>query len=131
MHEETYLVPKETLNLIKEKEESGKKIIFVGTTTLRALESFFLKAKKEKAALEQLTDTWLKTNLFIHPTEKELVYKPQKGHAIITNFHQPGSSLFILICALIGRDEALNMYKEAIDKKYRFFSYGDSSLLWF
>ena len=131
MHEETYLVPKKTLELIKEKERSDKKIIFVGTTTLWALESFFLKAKKQKIDLEELTDTWLQTNLFIHPTEEEVVYKPQKGHAIITNFHQPGSSLFILICALIGKDEALKLYKEAIDKKYRFFSYGDSSFLWF
>ena len=129
MHEETYLVPKKTLELIKEKERSDKKIIFVGTTTLRALESFFLKAKEQKIDLEELTDTWLTTNLFIHPTEEDVVYKPQKGHAIITNFHQPGSSLFILICALIGKDEALKLYKEAIDKKYRFFSYGDSLLI--
>lgn len=130
MHQETYRVPKETIDLIESTKAQGKKIILVGTTSLRCLESFFLKALEEKTPPKKLADTWLQTNLFIYPDEAETLYKPQCGDALITNFHQPSSSLFILICSLIGREEALKLYGEATQKKYRFFSYGDSSLLW-
>ena len=131
MHEETYRVPKETLLKIQEKKKEGKKIILVGTTSLRCLESFLLKSQKEKIQAEELTDKWIKTSLFIHPKEGEETYTAQIGDGLITNFHQPNSSLFILISALIGRKEALCLYKEAVKERYRFFSYGDSNLLWF
>lgn len=130
MHEETYLVPKKTLEKIEGKKKNGKKIILVGTTSLRCLESFFLKAKNEKLEPKELTNKWLKTNLFVHPQSEGEIYKPQICDALITNFHQPNSSLFILICALLGKDEALKAYHEAIENRYRFYSYGDSNLLW-
>ena len=130
MHEETYRVPKETVQKIEKKKANNQKVILVGTTSLRCLESFYLKAKQEEIEPVQISDKWLSTSLFVHPQENSTLYTPQIGDALLTNFHQPGSSLFILICALIGREEALELYEEAIQKKYRFFSYGDSSLLW-
>lgn len=130
MHEEVYQVSKETLLKINKAKNEKRKIIIVGTTSLRCLESFFLKAKKENKNPEVLSNVWHKTTLFIHPTKEETRYKPQVGDALITNFHQPHSTLFILICALVGREEALMLYHEAIKQGYRFYSYGDSSLLW-
>jgi len=130
MHSETYQVPKESLAKIEKAKKEGRKIIMVGTTSLRCLESFYLKAQKESLLVDDLADKWLKTNLFIYPKKDGTLYKPQVGDALLTNFHQPCSSLFVLISALLGREEVLTMYQRALKKDYRFYSYGDSSLLW-
>ncbi len=112
MHSETFLLSEKSIEKIK----NAKKIIAVGTTTLRVLESIYQK--------EVIPDTTYSTDIFLYPG-KEI----RSIDALITNFHLPGSSLFILISALMGRKEALRVYREAIDMDYRFFSYGDAMLI--
>ena len=129
MHSENYLIPSETFEAI-EQQKDGRKIFTVGTTTLRALESFSQYSKKNKIDPKLLCNQWLETNLFIYPDEKKTRYQTKWADALITNFHQPKSTLFMLICSLIGYDKAHKVYQEAIKKNYRFFSYGDCSLLW-
>lgn len=122
MHAESYYIPAETLELIKNQQRLKRPIIAVGTTSFRAVESFF--------GQEQLTsDTWHETSLFIHPKFKNDRYTPRVFTHMITNFHQPESTLFMLICALIGYENAKEAYAFAIENNFRFFSYGDSSLL--
>jgi len=109
MHEETYRIPPETLAELDAARADGRRVISVGTTTLRALESL---------------DEWgaeASTNIFIRP-----------GHAfrrvdgLITNFHLPESTLLILVCAFLGTEATLPAYREAVREGYRFFSYGDA-----
>ena len=121
MHEEYYFLPYLTYKKILEKKSSQKKIYAVGTTVLRALESF-----KEK----QTRDAFVSTSLYIRPDiQNKTPYKTWCLDGIITNFHQPRSSLYILICALLGYEETTKVYDYALRKKYRFLSYGDTSLL--
>ena len=126
MHEEYYCISKNTLNKIREYSSNNWPIIYVGTTSLRAVESFF------RNHLDKLVvDTWLPTKLFLYPKRKDERITPCVGNAILTNFHQPESTLAMLVAALMGYDFWKEFYSYAIDKKYRFFSYGDSSLLIF
>lgn len=113
MHEEWYEIPEDTLNAIEECKSKGKRVVAVGTTTLRALESW---------AMTQKTQGW--TNLFIRPG-----FHFQTVDSLLTNFHQPQSTLLILVAALAGRDFILNAYGEAISQCYRLFSYGDCMLV--
>jgi S-adenosylmethionine:tRNA ribosyltransferase-isomerase len=126
MHSETYVVPAASHRQIQAAREAGRPIIAVGTTSLRSLESFYAHPEPES-----LVDTWQSTNLFIWPETDTTIYKPKIASGIITNFHQPGSTLFMLICALIGYDDAVEVYKECVERQYRFFSYGDSCLFLF
>jgi S-adenosylmethionine:tRNA ribosyltransferase-isomerase len=87
-------------------------------------------ANETRSSYEQLTDTWLRTDIFIKPQTSVDRFKPWCANALMTNFHQPESTLFMLICALVGYEEARKIYEDAISSGYRFFSYGDSSLLW-
>lgn len=112
MHPETFLLSKESLTKIRQ----AKKIVAVGTTSLRVLESIFGKEIK--------SDTPYSTDIFLYPG-KEI----HSIDALLTNFHLPSSSLFILVSSLVGREEALRIYQEAISLDYRFFSYGDSMLI--
>ncbi len=128
MHQENYRISQDDLTKIVEAKKAGRKIVVVGTTSLRALESLFLKAKAEGEDVLTYGDRWLSTDLFIYP--KEELYKPYFCDALITNFHQSKSTLFILVCALIGRSAAFSMYEEALAKEYPFHSYGACSLLW-
>lgn len=112
MHEEFYSVSPETLALLRTQKATGKKIIAVGTTSLRALESL------ERFGIEG------ETTLFIKPG-----YQFKEVDGLITNFHLPQSSLFILLCALLGTDLCKRAYQEAIKEKYRFYSYGDAMLV--
>lgn len=130
MHSERYSVSASCLQAIQLAQSRRLPIILVGTTTLRTLESFFLRFTNAEQQ-EDHCDRWLDTELFIYPQKKTDRYKPQIGDAILTNFHQPCSTLFMLICALIGFEQARQVYKEAIQNEYRLFSYGDASLLWF
>ncbi|MBP9708054.1 MAG: tRNA preQ1(34) S-adenosylmethionine ribosyltransferase-isomerase QueA [Oligoflexales bacterium] len=131
MHSETYLIPKITYNKILEAKKNNRAIILVGTTTLRALESFFLlKEKDSDKNAEEFCDRWNETTLFIYPKSSQENYRPKIGDALITNFHQPASSLFMLVSALFGVEVMKNIYSTAIAEQYRFFSYGDASLLW-
>ena len=117
MHEEYFSINEEAAKTINKAKNNGKRVVAVGTTSLRVLES--------AADLEgNLKATKTKTNIFIYPG-----YTFKVTDILMTNFHLPKSTLFMLICAFIGKDKAFEVYEHAIDKKYRFYSYGDSSLL--
>ena len=146
MHEEFYLISSVTAQKIIEFIENDWPIIFVGTTSLRAVESFFRLAfpdldrnriqqmahrKSLKSHLSIYLDKWIPTKIFIHPKNEDDKVIPLIGNAIITNFHQPESTLAMLVAALMGVHFWKEFYQYAIEKKYRFFSYGDSSLLVF
>ena len=116
MHSEYGIINEKTAIKINQCKEAGGKIIAVGTTTLRLLESAAKNNVLEKFERE--------TNIFIKPG-----YNFQIVDVLLTNFHLPKSSLLLLVSAFTGTSEILEIYKHAINKKYRFFSYGDVSLL--
>ncbi|WPU63895.1 tRNA preQ1(34) S-adenosylmethionine ribosyltransferase-isomerase QueA [Peredibacter starrii] len=116
MHEEFFTIDKENLATI----QKAKFRIAVGTTTLRTLESSWKNGNVQFDNPGSLNST----SIFLHPG-KEV----HSIDAMVTNFHLPESSLLMLVSALIGREKALEIYKIAIEKKYRFFSYGDGMLI--
>ncbi len=113
MHSEHYQIPKETADLINDTKKNGGRVIAVGTTCCRTLESV-MKSQGEMKAF----DDW--TNIFIYPG-----YKFQCIDALLTNFHLPESTLIMLVSALYDREKILNAYNTAVQEKYRFFSFGD------
>ena len=117
MHEEYYVLSKEVAELLNKTRKNGKKIVAVGTTSTRVLETVCDKDGffKEKTG---------STKIFIYPG-----YKFNAIDALLTNFHLPKSTLIMLVSALAGRENVLNAYKHAVDKKYRFFSFGDCMLI--
>ncbi len=117
MHSEHYEVPAETAKLIEETKNNGKRVIAVGTTSCRTLESVAKKYNKVVPC-----DGW--TDIFIYPGFE---FKILDG--LITNFHLPESTLIMLVSAFAGYDETMNVYKEAVQEKYRFFSFGDSMFI--
>ena len=117
MHAEYGVITKETCDIINQAKKEGRRIIAVGTTSVRLLES----AADEKGILHPFKG---ETSIFITPG-----YKFKIIDAIITNFHLPKSTLFMLICAIAGTERMKAAYQHAINKKYRFYSYGDSSIL--
>jgi len=117
MDSETYSISKETADLINNAKEQGKKIVAVGTTTVRTLES----AYKEFGCIKPCHSS---SRLFIYPP-----YKFGVIDKLITNFHLPKSTLLMLVSALAGKDLIFKAYKEAIANKYRFYSYGDCMLI--
>ena len=131
MHEESYEVPRSTYQALMTAHHAGEPIILVGTTTLRALESLWARAGGDLHAAVGWTGRPLRTDLFIYPKTTQDRYRPVIGQGMITNFHAPGSTLFMLICSLIGYDRAHKLYRYALrDPRYRFLSYGDSSLIY-
>lgn len=119
MHSEEVEISQEVLQKIIEAKKEGRRIIAVGTTSVRILESIFGNSHKDPK-----DSTTFSTKIFIYPG-----YKFQVVYGLITNFHLPKSSLIILISALIGREKTLEIYSQAIKQKYRFFSYGDAMLI--
>ena len=117
MHSEYYQISKETADLINETKKNNKRIISTGTTTTRTLESVFKKNGQIKE-----DSGW--TDIFIYPGFEFNVIDCQ-----ITNFHLPKSTLIMLVSALANREIILDAYKDAVDKKYRFFSFGDAMFL--
>jgi len=117
MHYENYKVSKDTAKEIEKAKIEGRRIIAVGTTVVRTLETCF-NEKGEALSLEG------STNIFIYPG-----YKFKVVDGLITNFHLPKSTLLMLVSAFAGRERVLNVYKEAVKKKYRFFSYGDAMFI--
>jgi S-adenosylmethionine:tRNA ribosyltransferase-isomerase len=115
MHHEWIDVNQETVAKINATKARGNRVIAVGTTSVRALES---------AAQQELKPFQGQTNLFIYPG-----YQWQIVDGLITNFHLPGSSLLMLVSALIGRERLLELYQEAIANQYRFYSFGDAMLI--
>jgi len=117
MHPEWFKISEETAYIIKKGKQSGKRIIAVGTTTVRALES----TVNESGSINPIESS---TRLMIVPG-----YKFKIIDALITNFHLPKSTLLMLVCAFAGKDLIFNAYQEAIVKKYRFYSYGDAMFI--
>jgi len=123
MHEEYVEISKKTINNIYQAKKKGKRIIAVGTTSVRSLESAFQSFKKTKLKTFPEFKTW--TNIFIYPG-----YKFNIVDAIITNFHLPKSTLLMLVQAFAGKNNINQAYQKAIQKKYRFFSYGDAMFIY-
>ncbi len=116
MHEERIEIPPDTVEKIRQTKAQGGRVFAVGTTVTRALEG-----AAQSGMLEPFTG---KTDLFIYPG-----YKWQVVDGLITNFHLPGSSLLMLVSALIGRQRLLDLYQVAIAENYRFYSFGDAMLI--
>ncbi len=117
MHSEKYSMSKEVADTLNKAKEEGKRIISVGTTTTRTLETVYSKYNKFKECSGS-------TDIFIYPG-----YEFKAIDSLITNFHLPKSTLIMLVSALAGKDNILNAYKEAVNEKYRFFSFGDSMFI--
>lgn len=116
MHSEYYCVTKEAADAVNKAKSEGRRIIAVGTTSVRVLESATFDGKlQEKSGF---------TEIFIYPP-----YQYKMVDALITNFHLPESTLVMLVSAFIGRENTLAMYKYAVEQKYRFFSFGDACFL--
>lgn len=117
MHSEYYEMDEEVANTLNKAKEEGRKIISVGTTSVRVLETVMNKYNKFCKC-----NGW--TDIFIYPG-----YKFKAVDNLITNFHLPKSTLIMLVSALASKDIILNAYKEAVKEKYRFFSFGDSMFI--
>lgn len=116
MHSELCQIDDVAADRLNRTKAAGGKIVAVGTTSCRTLESF--------AANGKLTAGERDTDIFIYPGKKfEFV------DALLTNFHLPGSTLIMLVCALAGRENVLKAYRQAVEQRYRFFSYGDAMLI--
>lgn len=113
MHSEIYTLSKDTADIINKAKNEGRRVIAVGTTSIRTLESVY---KKNNKICED--SGW--TDIFIYPG-----FEFKVVDAIITNFHLPKSTLIMLIAAFTSKDIILNAYNDAVNKKYRFFSFGD------
>ncbi|MFN5513644.1 MAG: tRNA preQ1(34) S-adenosylmethionine ribosyltransferase-isomerase QueA [Cyanobacteriota bacterium] len=119
MHQEWVEVPAAAVAAIKETQARGGRIIAVGTTVVRSLEGALAQSGQE--TLESFRG---QVNLFIYPG-----YRWRLVEGLITNFHLPKSSLLMLVSALLGRRRLLALYQEAIEEKYRFYSFGDAMLI--
>lgn len=118
MHSEFYTMSQETADLLNKTRENGKRIIAVGTTSTRTLETI---AKETNGKFIEKSGF---TKIFIYPG-----YEFKGIDCLITNFHLPKSTLVMLVSALAGKDNILNAYKIAVEQKYRFFSFGDSMFI--
>lgn len=116
MHSEYYCVTPEAAAAVNKAKAEGRRVIAVGTTSVRTLESAWHDGKLNAESGE--------TSVFIYPP-----YKFKAVDALITNFHLPESTLIMLVSAFIGRENALKMYECAVENKYRFFSFGDATFL--
>jgi S-adenosylmethionine:tRNA ribosyltransferase-isomerase len=117
MHSEYCTVPQETADIINETKKNGGRVICVGTTSCRTIESW----ANEDGTMEA-KGGW--TNIFIYPG-----YRFKVLDCLVTNFHLPESTLIMLVSALAGREETLNAYRMAVEEKYRFFSFGDAMFI--
>ena len=117
LHSEFYQVDEEAAEKINRAKDSGHRVICVGTTSCRTIES----AADETGHLKP-TSGW--TEIFIYPG-----YKFKILDGLITNFHLPESTLIMLVSALAGREHVLAAYEEAVQERYRFFSFGDAMLI--
>ncbi|MDE6850619.1 MAG: S-adenosylmethionine:tRNA ribosyltransferase-isomerase, partial [Clostridia bacterium] len=117
MHGEYYEVTEQAAAAINKAKSEGRRIIAVGTTSVRTLESATGDDGIIKAGSGE-------TYIFIYPP-----YKFKCVDALITNFHLPESTLVMLVSALVGREKILDLYKTAVNEKYRFFSFGDAMFI--
>ena len=116
MHSEHYIVSKEAADIINETKQKGGRVICVGTTSCRTVES-----ASENGMIKETSG---ETDIFIYPG-----YKFKMTDALITNFHLPKSTLVMLVSALAGKENILEAYRHAVNEKYRFFSFGDAMFI--
>ncbi len=117
MHFESYSIPEATAEIINRAKSNGKRVIAAGTTTCRTL----VASMQQYGYIKPTDDS---TDIFIKPgCDFKIV------DSLITNFHLPESTLIMLVCALAGYNNTLNAYKQAVEKKYRFFSFGDAMMI--
>jgi len=117
MHSEVCMMSKEAADTLNQAKAEGRRIIAIGTTSVRTLESVW-------NTYGRFEECMLETKLFIYPG-----YQYHTIDAMLTNFHLPKSTLIMMICALAGYDRIMDAYKEAVKEKYRFFSFGDCMFL--
>jgi len=117
MHREMYSIDEKNAQKIEEAKEAGRKIVAVGTTSVRTLESAWIDGKLKRGQSD--------TSIFIRPG-----YSFKVTDALFTNFHTPHSTLLMLVCAFGGKELLLESYSQAVSKRYRFFSYGDAMLIY-
>lgn len=117
MHSEHYYMSKEAADKLNKAKAKGKRIISVGTTTTRTLESIYTKYNEFREVSED-------TNIFIYPG-----YEFKAIDALITNFHLPKSTLIMLVSAFYSREKILKVYEHAVKERYRFFSFGDAMFI--
>ena len=117
MHSEYCSISRETAETINETKRNGGRVICVGTTSCRTVESW----AGEDGAMKE-SSGW--TNIYIYPG-----YRFKVMDALVTNFHLPQSTLIMLVSALAGREHVLAAYKEAVKERYRFFSFGDAMFI--
>ena len=117
MHSEHYFMPQETADLINETKKNGGRVIAVGTTSCRTLESV-------ASFYDKIEEHEVYTDIFIYPG-----YEFKCIDGLITNFHLPESTLIMLVSAFMGYDNTMTAYKTAVQEKYRFFSFGDAMLI--
>lgn len=120
MHSEFAIVPEDVVNAVRATKAAGKRVIAVGTTSVRSLESSALEASKGEVLVPYQSDT----DIFIYPG-----FEFKVVDAMFTNFHLPESTLIMLISAFAGKDNVLAAYEQAIEQEYRFYSYGDSMFI--
>ncbi|MDE7122538.1 MAG: S-adenosylmethionine:tRNA ribosyltransferase-isomerase, partial [Oscillospiraceae bacterium] len=118
MHTEHFMLPQETAELIRQTKQAGHRVIAVGTTSCRTLESAARRCPDQLHACEGDTD------IFIYPG-----YEFQVIDGLITNFHLPESTLIMLVSAFLGYEHTMSAYRTAVAEKYRFFSFGDAMLI--
>ena len=117
MESESFTITKRTASIINNTKKNGGKVFVVGTTTVRALEAAAVKKGK-------LSKKEGRTDIFIYPP-----YDFKIVDHLLTNFHLPRTTLLMLVCAFAGRENIMKAYREAVEKKYRFYSYGDCMLI--
>lgn len=117
MHSESYQIEEEAAHTINETKKAGHRVVCVGTTSVRTVESAVNEAGEVTAGSGD-------TDIFIYPG-----YQFKVPDALITNFHLPESTLLMLVSAMAGREHILNAYNEAVNKRYRFFSFGDAMFI--
>jgi S-adenosylmethionine:tRNA ribosyltransferase-isomerase len=124
MHEEEFIITEENAIKIENALFNKRRVIAVGTTSLRSLESAIDRKKRKESRNVELRRGWQKTSIFIYPG-----YEFKIVDALFTNFHTPLSTLLMLVCAFAGQELILKSYEDAVRNEYRFFSYGDAMLI--
>ena len=121
MHAEYAEVPQDVVDAINQTKAAGRRVVAVGTTSVRSLESAAQVAKQQGKDLQPFFDD---TEIFIYPG-----YEFQVVDAMLTNFHLPESTLIMLVSAFAGQENVMNAYQQAVEQEYRFFSYGDAMFI--